>query len=56
MVPGATVTLTNVSMDTSFTTTTNNAGNYQFPAVRVGTYTVTAELPASRPAARENLV
>ena len=54
VVPGATVTLTNVSMNTSFTTTTNSEGNYQFPAVRVGTYTVTAELSGFTTGRREN--
>ena len=54
VVPGSTVTLTNVSMNTSFTTTTNTEGNYQFPAVRVGTYTVTAELSGFTTARREN--
>lgn len=43
VVPGATVKLTNVNMGVSFQTRTNNEGIYQFPAVRIGTYTVTVE-------------
>ena len=55
VVPGATVTLTNVGMNTSSQTTTNADGNYQFPAVRVGTYTVVAELQGFTRAAREGI-
>jgi len=55
VVPGATVTLTNVGMNTSSQTTTNSEGNYQFPAVRVGTYTVAAELQGFTRAAREGV-
>jgi hypothetical protein len=55
VVPGATVTLTNVGTNTSSQTTTNADGNYQFPAVRVGTYTVVAELQGFTRAAREGV-
>jgi hypothetical protein len=55
VVPGATVTLTNVSMNTSFETVTNSEGNYQFPALRVGTYTVASELSGFARGVRERV-
>ena len=45
VVPGATVTLTNEATGVTFTTVTNETGNYVFEAVQVGTYGVTVELP-----------
>ena len=44
VIPGATVTLTNESTNTSFFTATTAAGTYVFEAVQVGVYTVTVEL------------
>lgn len=55
VVPGATVTLTNVGTNTSSQTTTNSEGNYQFPAVRVGSYSVNAELQGFTRAARDRV-
>ena len=48
VVPGANVTLINVDMGVSFQTKTNDVGNYQFPSVRIGNYTIVAEAPGSR--------
>jgi hypothetical protein len=42
-VPEATVTLTNVDTGIAIKRTTTPAGDYEFPAVRVGRYVVTAE-------------
>lgn len=39
-VPNATVTVTNIAQGVSFTTTTNESGNYQQPHLIVGTYDV----------------
>lgn len=44
VVPGATLTLTNVSTGITASTTADSEGNYQFQNVRVGIYTVKAEL------------
>jgi hypothetical protein len=44
VVPGATVTLKNTGTGISATTTSDQDGNYQFLNVRVGNYTVRAEL------------
>src|SRR5688500_19201091 len=43
VVPGAKVTLTNASTGISVVKTSGDDGNYEFPAVRPGTYVVTAE-------------
>ncbi len=43
VVPGATVTLTGVETGISATRTSNDNGNFEFPAVRPGIYVVTAE-------------
>src|ERR1051326_2603996 len=42
-VPGAKVTVTNRDTGLSRTTTTNEAGQYTFPTLPVGTYDLTAE-------------
>ena len=44
MLPGVTVTATSPSMLGAQTTVTSETGNYRFPAVPPGTYTVTYEL------------
>src|SRR5438874_3364603 len=41
---GAKITLTNVDTNISANTVTDSNGNYEFPAVRVGRYKVTAEM------------
>ncbi len=49
VVPAATVTLLNVDMGVSFQTKTNEAGIYQFPSVRIGSYTLVAEATGFAP-------
>ena len=44
IIPGVTVTLTNVDTGISATTVTDDSGNYQFFNVKIGTYRVSAEL------------
>jgi hypothetical protein len=55
VLPGAAVTLLNVDMGVSFQTVTNEVGNYQFPSVRIGSYTVVAEVPGFAPGTREGI-
>src|SRR5713101_5753247 len=43
VIPGAKITLTNLDTNISATAVTDSNGNYEFPAVRVGRYKVTAE-------------
>ena len=45
VVPGATVTVTNVGTNISVTTVTNDRGSYTVPSLRPGDYSVTAEAP-----------
>jgi Carboxypeptidase regulatory-like domain len=45
LIPGVTVTATNVGTNIANTTVTNESGTYNFPALQPGTYKVTAELP-----------
>src|SRR5262245_55651176 len=44
-VPGATVTITHAETNQSRETTTNETGNYLFPNVAAGTYSVEVTLP-----------
>ena len=55
VIPGATVTLTNQAQGTSLTTKTNGEGNYQFPVVRAGMYSITVEATGFTQAKRENV-
>ena len=48
-VPGATVTLTNLSTQIQMTAVTDVTGAYQFLNVRIGTYRVEAELVRASP-------
>jgi hypothetical protein len=52
VIPGAKVTLKNVDTAVETTTTTNETGNYEFPTVRPGSYTVRVELSGFRPFAQ----
>src|SRR5260370_31928404 len=45
VVPNANVTLTNEATGITYTQTTTNTGLYNFPALPVGSYTVTVEAP-----------
>jgi hypothetical protein len=53
VIPGATVTVANVSMGTEVTVVTNDAGVFQAPFLIPGTYRVTAELQGFTKAGRE---
>jgi hypothetical protein len=55
IVPGATVTLKNVSTGIAATAVSDESGNYQFLNVRIGTYTVRAELQGFSAAEAENV-
>ena len=48
VIPGAEVTLTNEGTNVSRNTTTNSVGEYSFPNLAPGTYTMTAALPGYR--------
>jgi hypothetical protein len=48
LIPGVSVTATNVDTDVSVTQVTNETGNYGFPVLPPGTYRVKAELPGFR--------
>src|SRR5712671_5481452 len=48
VIAGAMVTLTNVGTGVGSTTRTNELGNYEFPTVRPGNYSVRAEQPGFR--------
>ena len=45
LIPGVTVTATNVATGIVTTALTNEAGAYNFPSLQTGTYRVSAELP-----------
>jgi len=55
VLPGVTVTATQDATGISTTTTTNASGQYVFPGVRIGVYTVAAELSGFRRAARSDV-
>jgi hypothetical protein len=48
VVPGVTVTATQTGTNVALTARTNASGQYIFPTLRIGTYTVTAELEGFR--------
>lgn len=55
-IPGAAVKITNVATGASLTTTANDSGQYTFPTVTPGTYTVTVTKSGFKNAAVQNLV
>jgi len=55
IVPGATVTLKNLSTGITATGVTDEKGNYQFLNVRIGTYSVRAELQGFSAAQADNV-
>ncbi|MGE3274823.1 MAG: carboxypeptidase regulatory-like domain-containing protein [Vicinamibacterales bacterium] len=55
VLPGVTVTATSPSMLGPQTVVTSETGNYRFPAVPPGTYTVTYELPGFNTIKREGI-
>ena len=48
LIPGAMVTLQNLDTSVEFNSTTNGLGNYEFPTVRPGNYSVRVELSGFR--------
>src|SRR5438876_1130803 len=45
VIPGVTITATNVDTTVTYESLTNEQGTYQVPLLPIGTYTLTAELP-----------
>src|SRR5215510_2518928 len=56
LIPGVTVTITDVDRGTSRTVTTDEAGAYNAPSLPPGTYRVRAELPGFKAVERPNVV
>src|SRR5438034_6199936 len=56
VLPGVTVTASSPSLMGVQTSVTDTGGNYRFPALPPGTYTVTFELPGFNTLKRENIV
>jgi hypothetical protein len=56
VLPGVSVTAVQEGTEVSATTVTNTRGEYSFPGLRVGRYTVTAELPGFRRAIQREVV
>jgi hypothetical protein len=56
IVPGATVTLVNPVRNTTTDTQTNNAGDFVFPNVTAGTYTVRVTMDGFKTSERPNVV
>src|SRR5262249_11152496 len=50
VIPGATITVTNVDTKVTQQVITNEQGFYQAPLLPIGSYTVTAEMPGFRKA------
>jgi carboxypeptidase family protein/TonB-dependent receptor-like protein len=55
-VPGATITITEVSTNINYNTVTNESGNYIFSNLKDGTYKVVAELTGFKRAIRDNVI
>src|SRR5258705_7836852 len=55
VLPGVTVTSTNVATNVASTTTTNNEGLFTIPYLTPGNYTVVAELSGFKKSVREGL-
>src|SRR5262245_26878201 len=49
LIPGVTITATNVATGVASTTLTNEAGAYNFPSIQPGVYRVTADLSGFQP-------
>src|SRR5579871_2753692 len=54
-VPNAVVTITNADTNISTKETTNSAGEYEAPSVRVGTYTISASAAGFSDAVAKNI-
>ena len=48
LIPGVTITVTNVETNVTLTQVSNESGAYSFPVLQPGTYRVSAELPGFR--------
>ena len=55
-IPNAKVTITEAATNLSYVVTTNESGEYIRPALKPGTYTITAEAQGFRRVAQENVV
>src|SRR5438309_3502831 len=55
VVPSAKVTVSNVATGESLTATTSGNGDYVFPYLRVGTYSVTVDAPNYKTAVRNGV-
>ena len=55
IIPGATVSATNTATGIVATATTNSSGEYEFPSLRVGVYTVKAESQGFSTAVAQNI-
>ena len=56
VIPGATVTATNVALRTELKTTTDGRGSYSFPNLAVGRYDLAIEAPGFKSQKKTNLV
>src|SRR3989442_499494 len=55
LIPGVTITLTNIATGVSRTQLSNEAGAYNFASVQLGTYKLTAELAGFKQAVANDL-
>ncbi len=55
LIPGVTITATNVATGIVSTVVSNEAGAYQFASLQTGTYTISAELPGFQTQAYNNV-
>src|SRR5215210_5089369 len=53
VIPGATVTVVNKATNATRTTSSNEVGRFDFPALPPGSYTVKTELDGFKPATRD---
>src|SRR5688572_582636 len=56
MLPGVTVTATSPALMGVQTAVTNESGNYRFPSIPPGTYTLSYDLPGFNTVKREGIV
>src|SRR5215813_189223 len=55
-VPGARIVATLANTETNYSTVSNESGNYVFPDVRPGVYSISAESPAFKRTVRTGVV
>src|SRR5262245_61391220 len=56
LIPGGTVTATNVETNVTLTTLSNDAGTYNFPVLQPGTYRVSADLSGFKKVVNNDVV